>query len=150
MLLKTEIGRLDRTGIGSLVWGEESRGEQRGGWDILSPRSHQLANHDSLLYQGSSKHRIDGRQVCTAAVRGFAGSYEFHAHECIEYVQSFPHYRGRNWDTKVYICEFTKNTQVVHSSIDPTPYLIDCCRFCDLSRCRVGSQDNRWRGGPVA
>lgn len=48
-----------------------------------------------------------------AVVRGFAGSYEFHAHECIEYAQSFPHHRGGNLKvyqkgTKVYIREFTK------------------------------------------
>lgn len=49
-----------------------------------------LRDFISLLTMASCcprEQQVQGRwaQVCMAVVRGFAGSYEFHVHECIEY-----------------------------------------------------------------
>lgn len=144
MLLKTEIGRLDRTGIGSLVWGEERRGEQRGGWDILSPRSHQLANHDSLLYQGAASTELMG---CRCARQRW---------EALQVVMNFMPMSALNMYSHSHIIEEEIETQkCTYVNSQKTPkwsitvlirHQVDRCRSCDLSRCSVGSQDNRWRG----
>lgn len=141
MELKTEIERLDKPGIGRLVWGEESVES----WDVLSPRSRQLANHGSLLYQGAAGTELMG---CRCAREWW---------EALQVVMNFMLMSGLNIHSHSHIVEEEIEAQrCTYVNSQKTPkwsiavlilHPADWCRSHDLSRCGVGSQANGWRRG---